>query len=201
MKIIGGNMSKNAALLLATGFEEAEAFITLDILSRLGITVTTVACQPQREIVSYHGAVIKTDTLIEELADAHLFDALIMPGGPEGSKNLAASSAVAALIQRHDEAGMLIAPICSAAARVLGGNNLLKGRRYTCSGELGLEVKDGEYVMEDVVEDGNLLSGRGLGVAFDFALTLAQRLTGNKGAVDFQAEHIYYRPWLNRSLR
>ena len=194
-------MSKNAALLLATGFEEAEAFITLDILSRLGIKVTTVACEPQREIVSYHGAVIKADTLIEELADAHLFDALIMPGGPEGSKNLAASSAVTALIQRHDEAGMLIAPICSAAPRVLGGNNLLKVRRYTCSGELGLEVKDGEYVMEDVVEDGNLLSGRGLGVAFDFALTLAQRLTGNKGAVDFQAEHIYYRPWLNRSLR
>ncbi|PHP94291.1 DJ-1 family protein [Pantoea agglomerans] len=194
-------MSKNAALLLATGFEEAEAFITLDILSRLGITVTTVACQPQREIVSYHGAVIKTDTLIEELQDSHLFDALIMPGGPEGSKNLAASPAVAALIQRHDEAGMLIAPICSAAARVLGGNNLLKGRRYTCSGELGLEVTDGEYVMEDVVEDGNLLSGRGLGVAFDFALTLAQRLTGNKGAVDFQSEHIYYRPWLNRSPR
>ena len=194
-------MSKNAALLLATGFEEAEAFITLDILSRLGVIVTTVACQPQREIVSYHGAVIKADTLIEELADAHLFDALIMPGGPEGSKNLAASSAVTALIQRHDDAGMLIAPICSAAARVLGGNNLLKGRRYTCSGELGLAVTDGEYVMEDVVEDGNLLSGRGLGVAFDFALTLAQRLTGNKGAVDFQAEHIYYRPWLKRSLR
>ena len=45
-------MSKNAALLLATGFEEAEAFITLDILSRLGIKVTTVACQTQREIVS-----------------------------------------------------------------------------------------------------------------------------------------------------
>jgi len=194
-------MSKNAALLLATGFEEAEAFITLDILSRLGITVTTVACQPQREIVSYHGAVIKADTLIEELPDAHLFDALIMPGGPEGSKNLAASSAVTALIQRHDDAGMLIAPICSAAARVLGGNNLLKGRRYTCSGELGLAVTDGEYVMEDVVEDGNLLSGRGLGVAFDFALTLAERLTGNKGAIDFQAEHIYYRPWLNRSPR
>jgi len=71
LKIIGGNMSKNAALLLATGFEEAEAFITLDILSRLGIKVTTVACQPQREIVSYHGAVIKADTLIEDLADAH----------------------------------------------------------------------------------------------------------------------------------
>lgn len=30
-------MSKKAALLLAPGFEEAEAFITLDILSRLGL--------------------------------------------------------------------------------------------------------------------------------------------------------------------
>jgi hypothetical protein len=73
----------------------------------------------------------------------------------------------------------------------------MKDRRYTCSGELGLNVKDGEYM----IEDGNLLSGRGLGVAFDFVLKLALRLTGNKGAVDFQAEHIYYRPWLNRSPR
>lgn len=191
-------MSKKAALLLAPGFEEAEAFITLDILSRLGIEVKTIACHPERQVVSYHGVVTLADLLLEEKQHP-LFDAVIIPGGPEGTTSLAANPAVSAFIQRHDEAGKLIAPICSAAARVLAGNGLLKGRRYTCSGELWMHYEDGEYVMADVVEDGNLLSGRGLGVAFDFALTLAVRLTGKAGAADFQAEHIYYDRW--RSAR
>ncbi len=47
--------------------------------------------------------------------------------------------------------------------RVLGGNGLLKGRRYVCSGELWRQVTDGVYVDADVVEDGNLISGRGSG--------------------------------------
>jgi len=45
------------------------------------------------------------------------------------------------------------------------------------------------------VEDGNLISGRGLGVAFDFAFYLAWRLTGEKEKINFQAEHIYYDSW------
>lgn len=193
-------MSKKAALLLAPGFEEAEAFITLDILSRLGIVVTTIACHPHNQVISYHGVVTLADALLEELPST-LFDAVIIPGGPEGTVNLAANPAVSAFIQCHDEADKIIAPICSAAARVLAGNQLLKGRRYTCSGELWMHHSDGEYVMEDVVEDGNLLSGRGLGVAFDFAFQLALRLTGKPGAADFQAEHIYYDRWRSDRLR
>ncbi|MBU5378824.1 MAG: DJ-1/PfpI family protein [Pantoea sp.] len=192
-------MSKKAALLLAPGFEEAEAFITLDILSRLGVVVTTIACHPHNQVVSYHGVVTLADRLLEETLH-EMFDAVIIPGGPEGTMNLAASPAVSAFIRRHDEAEKIVAPICSAAARVLAGNGLLKGRRYTCSGELWMHYEDGEYVMADVVEDGNLLSGRGLGVAFDFALQLALRLTGKAGAADFQAEHIYYDRWRSDRL-
>ena len=193
-------MSTKAALLLAPGFEEAEAFITLDILSRLGVEVTTVACQPELRVVSYHGVVTLADRLLEE-TQHELFDAVIIPGGPEGTANLAAKPAVSAFIQQHDAAGKIIAPVCSAAARVLAGNGLLHGRRYTCSGELWMHYDDGEYVMADVVEDGNLLSGRGLGVAFDFAFQLALRLTGKAGAADFQAEHIYYDRWRSDRLR
>ena len=36
---------KQVALLLADGFEEGEAVIVLDILERLEIQVTTLACQ------------------------------------------------------------------------------------------------------------------------------------------------------------
>ncbi|GAB7269084.1 hypothetical protein DZS_04760 [Dickeya ananatis] len=46
-----------------------------------------------------------------------------------------------------------------------------------------------------VVVDGNLISGKGLGVAFDFAFTLASKLSDDKDDVNFQVEHIYYDYW------
>lgn len=187
-------MSKKVAVLLAKGFEEAEAIMTIDVLRRLNISVTTLACQDMLEITSYHNIRMFADALLERNMDES-FDAVVIPGGPEGTVNLAANPLVVEFIRRHDETGKWICPICSAAARVLGGNNLLKGRRYTCSGELYQDVKDGIYVDEKIVEDGNLLSGKGLGVAFDFAFHLGWKLTGDSANVDFQVDHIYYDFW------
>lgn len=187
-------MSKKVAVLLAKGFEEAEAIMTIDVLRRLNISVTTLACQDMLEITSYHNIRMFADALLERNMDES-FDAVVIPGRPEGTVNLAANPLVVEFIRRHDETGKWICPICSAAARVLGGNNLLKGRRYTCSGELYQDVKDGIYVDEKIVEDGNLLSGKGLGVAFDFAFHLGWKLTGDSANVDFQVDHIYYDFW------
>lgn len=187
-------MSKKVAVLLAKGFEEAEAIMTIDVLRRLDIHVTTLACQDMLELTSYHNIRMFADVLLERSMD-ETFDAVVIPGGPEGTVNLAANPLVVEFIRRHDAAGKWICPICSAAARVLGGNHLLNGRRYTCSGDLHQDVKDGIYVDEKIVEDGNLLSGKGLGVAFDFAFHLGWKLTGDASNVDFQVDHIYYDYW------
>ncbi|MBS1205734.1 MAG: thiamine biosynthesis protein ThiJ [Proteobacteria bacterium] len=182
---------KKVAVLLAPGFEEAEAIITIDILRRLNIEVETLACAESRAVVSYHSIPMVADCTLAE-RQAKLYDAIVLPGGPQGSVNLAASKAVVQFIEQHDTAGKLICPLCSAAARVLGGNGLLKGRRYVCSGDLYETVNDGEYVDAPVVEDGNLISGKGLGLAFDFALTIAARLQGDETAARDHADHIYY---------
>ncbi|MFY9995364.1 MAG: DJ-1/PfpI family protein [Leclercia sp.] len=181
------------AVLLAPGFEEAEAIITIDILRRLNIEVETLACAESRAVVSYHNIPMVADSTLSEKIDSY-YDAVVLPGGPQGSVNLAANAEVLRFVAAHDEAGKYICPICSAAARVLGGNGLLKGRRYVCSGDLWQDVQDGEYVDAPVVEDGNLISGKGLGHAFDFALTLSARLLGDDAPVREHAEHIYY-PW------
>ncbi|WP_432717837.1 DJ-1/PfpI family protein (plasmid) [Pantoea agglomerans] len=185
-------MDKNVALLLAPGFEEAEAIITLDILSRLGVQVTTLACQPYREVNSYHHVKVVADELLEANRD-RLFDAVIVPGGPDGSKNLAANAAVIDFIRRHDEAGRLVCPICSAAARVLAPQGLLRGRRYVSSGTSSEGVTYGVYVNASVVKDGNLLSGQDLGAAFDFAFAIAFILTGEADSATEQAEHISHK--------
>ncbi len=184
---------KSVAVLLAPGFEEAEAVVTIDILRRLNIQVQTLSCVDTRTVVSYHGIPMVADAVLSESFDS-TFDAVVLPGGPEGSMFLARSASVIAFVRRHDEQGKFICPICSAAARVLGGNGLLKGRRYVCSGDLWQQVTDGVYSDADVVEDGNLISGRGLGKVFDFALTVAARLNGDEAAACDHAQHIYY-PW------
>ncbi len=185
-------MKKTIALLLAPGFEEAEAIITLDILSRLGVEVTTVACDEQRNVVSYHAVPVCADLLLADCVEKH-FDAVVIPGGPEGTDHLAKNETAIAFIRRHDEAGKLICPICSAAAKVLAPHGLLKGRRYVCSGTFYEAVTDGIYEDLPVVKAGNLLSGQGVGAAFDFAFTLAFVLTGNYAGVIEQAEHINYK--------
>ena len=78
---------------------------------------------------------------------------------------------------------------------MLATNKLLQGRRYVCSGDLHQEIEDGTYVAERVVEDGNLISGQGLGAAFDFAFTVAYRLTGDRTTTQEQAVHIYHENW------
>ncbi|MCL6331432.1 DJ-1/PfpI family protein [Pectobacterium carotovorum subsp. carotovorum] len=187
-------MSKKVAVLLAPGFEEAEAIMVIDVLHRMKIEVTMLSCYDRLELHSYHNIRMFADALLERNQDT-LFDAVVIPGGPQGTVNLAANPRVVEFIRRHDDAGKLICPLCSAAARVLGGNKLLKGRRYVCSGNLWQDVTDGVYVDEKVVEDGNLISGKGLGVTFDFAFTLASRLTGDKENANFQVEHIDYDYW------
>lgn len=67
------------AVLLAPGFEEAEAIITIDILRRLNIDVETLACAQSRAVVSYHNISMVADSTLSERRDS-LYDAIVLPG-------------------------------------------------------------------------------------------------------------------------
>ena len=86
---------KSVAVLLAPGFEEGEAIVTIDILRRLNITVQTIACGESREVVSYHAISMVADSTLKASFDCTV-DAVVLPGGPEGSVNLAKSAEVIA---------------------------------------------------------------------------------------------------------
>ncbi|WP_431224325.1 DJ-1/PfpI family protein [Serratia sp. L9] len=187
-------MTKKVAVLLSEGFEEAEAVIVIDVLRRMEIEVELLSCLDRLELRSYHQMRMFADALLERRMD-QVYDAVVIPGGPQATIDMAANPLAVEFIRRHDRAAKLICPLCSAAARVLATNGLLQGRRYVCSGDLHLEIEDGTYVAEKVVEDGNLISGQGLGAAFDFALTIAYRLTGDRLTTQEQAAHIYHENW------
>lgn len=186
-------MSKNVAVLLAQGFEEAEAIIAINTLRRLDIPVMTLSCQNMLELRSQHQVRMFADVLLERYMD-RLFDAVILPGGQDGARRLSKNPQVIEFLRIHEAAGKLICPIGSAM-RVLADHDLIKGRRYVCSDNLGRDLGDGTYVDDNVVEDGNLISAKGLGVSFDFAFTIGWRLNNDSEKTDLMLDTISYSYW------
>ncbi len=58
------------------------------------------------------------------------------------------------------------------------------------------KFEDGDFQLEKVVVADNFITGRGLGVSFEFAFTVAKYLLAdNQEKVDWQANHIYFDHW------
>ncbi|EKY3917429.1 DJ-1/PfpI family protein [Enterobacter hormaechei] len=182
-----------AALLISDGFEEAETVIIYDVLKRLGIGVDIISCSGLIMTNAYFSLSINADKRIEDIME-FVYDAVIIPGGPKSTISLSSNQKVISFIKRHEALEKWLCALCSAPARVLGMNQLLKGRQYTCSGNLWEGCTDGIYTGEDIVVDGNLITGRGLGVSFEFAFRIANMMTGRPDEVVAQEEHIYFRP-------
>ena len=69
---------------LATGFEEVEALIPVDVLRRAGVEVKTVSITGEKLVESAHGVKIQADMLFEE-ANFNDAELLMLPGGLPGS--------------------------------------------------------------------------------------------------------------------
>ncbi|HDO1318824.1 TPA: DJ-1/PfpI family protein [Aeromonas veronii] len=189
------NGVKHVAVLLADGFEEAEAVVFIDIMRRLDIKVDVLSCMATTKLSTYFGTRIEADALLDEKVD-FLYDAIMMPGGPKGTDNLFGSLYVHKFITNHIANNKLICALCSSGAKVLAAHNLLQHHQYTCGSGLEKKFSDGAYVDKKVVVDGQFITGKGLGVSFEFAFTVAHHLlSDNQAKVDWQAQHIYFEHW------
>ena len=163
-------------ILLAPGFEEAEALVPADLLRRAGIEVALTALEGE-EVTGGH-QITETADLSLEQADLDRADMVVLPGGGVGVQNLGRSAAVEALVRETAARGIPLAAIC-AAPTLLGRWGLLEGKRAVCypGMEDGLT---GATVCRDsgAVEDRKLVTGRAAGSAFDFGLKLVEVLSG-----------------------
>ena len=172
-------MSKRVLVFLAEGFEEVEAVTPIDFLRRAGIEVVTVAVGDQKTIVGARGIPVVAD---KTAAAGLAYDAVVLPGGMPGSKNLAASVEVDTVVREAAAKGLLIAAICAAPVVVLASKGLLAGKRFTCFPGMEREVLGATWQEGPVVVDGNLITSRGPGTAALFALAIAEYLMGKEAA-------------------
>jgi len=165
-------------LLLAEGFEEIEALGTADLLRRGGLTVTLCSIGASLEVMGAHGICVRAEAVLEAL-DASGHDGLVLPGGLGGSKRLAASPAVRALLAAFDAQGKWICAICAAPALVLTAAGVLRGRRATCyPAPEFLHLLGESYAGGKAVVDGRLITAEGPGRVADFAGAILKALQG-----------------------
>lgn len=177
--------NKKALVFLAPGAEEMEFVISADVLRRGGVEVTVAGLPDKSPVVCSRGVIICPDVGLCEVSSLS-YDAVVLPGGLGGSKALAASQEVGKILKHHETCGKIIAAICAAPTALKShcigfGKNITS---YPSTEKAMLEGDSYNYKQENVVVDGTLITSRGPGTAYQFALTLLEQLVGKQIACE-----------------
>lgn len=165
---------------IATGSEEVESLIPLDVMRRAGVDFLTVSITGSKTVRMSHGVKLEADLLFED-ADLSDADLLMLPGGLPGADNLNAHEGVRKALLEQDRKGKLVAAIC-AAPQVLGSLGLLKGKKATCYPGFERFMEGASYTHELCTVDGNIITGEGPAATFPYAYTLLAILKGQPAA-------------------
>lgn len=159
--------------LVATGFEESELIVPVDLLIRGGAEVTLVGVSG-KTVTGAHGISIETNCTLDEI-DSDTMQMLFLPGGQPGVNNLWAEDKVQNLVKQTAEKGIPIAAIC-AAPMILGRLGLLNGKKAVCYPGCEGELYGATIVDVPVVIDGAIITGKAAGAVFSFAAELLRKL-------------------------
>ena len=171
---------KKVFIFLAEGFEETEAVATMDVMLRGGLDVTSVSITGSLLVTGAHGIAVKADTLFEN-ANLSSGDMMVLPGGMPGASNLNVHAGLKKALEEYAANGKKIAAIC-AAPLVFGGLGLLQGKKATAYPGFESTLIGATYVNSPTVKDGNIITGRGPGFAFNFGLAIVEELQGKAKA-------------------
>lgn len=169
-------MTPTATILLATGFEESEAVLTIDILRRAKIAVT-IAGIDEQVVTSAHAIKMATECILTE--NFPTTDCLILPGGELGTINLGKSDLVTSAIHRQIASDKWVAAIC-AAPSILTQMGLLTTKRSTCFPKMRAAVPN--FHDTPVVIDHPFITSQGVGTTILFACAIVEHLIDAKTA-------------------
>ncbi|EIN08859.1 DJ-1 [Punctularia strigosozonata HHB-11173 SS5] len=175
-----------ALILIAEGTEEMEFVITYDTLVRAGVQCTSayVAAGPETTDTPHatcsRGVRIVPDAFFnDDIASDALsrFDAIVVPGGAKGAETISGNSRVQSLIKSFYDQGKVVGMICAGSLAALSAK--LPKQQITSHPSVRSKLeKEFEYSEDPVALSGKLVTSRGPGTAFPFALTLAELLVG-----------------------
>lgn len=174
---------KKAVVFMATGFEEMELTISVDMLRRAGIETRTVSLgNDLAPVEGAHEIKMLPDTTIGQV-DFNELDVLVLPGGLDGTRNLGEDERVLKMLRAANKAGKKLAAIC-AAPLVLLKAGVVEDVTITSHPAAKDHVIGVNYSEDRVVVDGNIITSRAAGTTFEFALTIISELLGKEVAAE-----------------
>jgi protease I len=147
-----------ALILIAGGFEDSEFFYPYYRLQEEGIE-TDVAGPEVGVVTGKHGYEFQPDLSFSDV-QAEAYDLLVLPGG-KAPETIRLHSAAVEATKKMIAAGKLVAAICHAG-QILVSADVLRGHKATCYEAIrdDLRAAGADYVDEEVVVDGNLITSR-----------------------------------------
>jgi protein deglycase len=169
-----------ALCLWYEGCEEIESIAVVDILRRGGIKIV-IGGEKRDKINGSRDISLFVEQSIDEIEKSELFDAVILPGGLGGVKNISLSKSALSLINNHFENGKLICAICAAPLVLEKLKILDKIENFTSHPAVAEQFNTfTPYSNERVVKSKNVITSRSPGTAIEFAFEILKNLKDEK---------------------
>jgi|GEM_PF-112971 len=154
---------KRIAILVDNYFEQAEFEEPMDAFKDAGIEVVVVAAKTKQLQGLNHvdkGDTFQADILLADVSSDE-FDALVLPGGVVNSDSLRMVEPARQWVKDFLDSGRLVAAICHAPWLLVSAD-VVQGRKITSFFTIQDDVDNagGEWVDQQVVVDGNLITSR-----------------------------------------
>lgn len=157
-------MTKRIAFLTASeGIEAVELTEPWDAVTGAGHTAELLSPESGEVQLFNHLDKAETRAVDTTVADASVddYDALVLPGGVANPDALRTDDGAVAFIKAFVASGKPVAAICHAPWTLVEAG-VLSGKRVTSWPSLQTDIRNagGDWVDEEVVEDGNLITSR-----------------------------------------
>ena len=190
-------LGQKIAVLMESDFYEPEIFYYQRRFPEEGAELhllTRLWGQPSLTFTGHeYRAPVQVDASFEDMSDAQLreYSAVIVPSGIVADRlrytdDVAVLPPATAFLKRaFAEPSIVKGIICHGMWLLAPAPELVRGRRVTAHNNLHGDVVNmgARYVDADVVEDGDLITGRAGGCAAPFARAIIDRLAARSGAL------------------
>jgi len=154
--------NKKVALLVEDNFEQAEFTSPRRALTDAGFEVDVIS--PKSEVHGLHhldsGDTFQVDCALDEANPAD-YDAVVLPGGANNADKLRMNEKARAFVKEIYDSGKVVAAVCHAPW-LLVSNGVAGGHKLTSYFTIQDDIRNagGNWVDEEVVTDGNLITSR-----------------------------------------
>jgi len=152
-------MAGKVVILVEQIYEDMEFWYPYYRMKEAGYEVIAVGPVKGKAYPSKHGIEAKADAVPSEV-DVNAIEALIIPGGfsPDHMRRV---PEMVEIVRKAHQAGKVVAAICHGGW-MLASAGIARGKKLTCFFSIKDDLTNagGEYVDQEVVRDGNLITSR-----------------------------------------